>query len=138
MPGFSNAAELVVLDAIVGDAVTNLWGPPVYLALTTAAVGETDTSASLVEANYTGYARLAVGAADFAAAAAGQKQNSSQLTFANCTAGTSTIIGWALCNVAGTGAVGTVIMYGTCASTVISTTQTPATVAVNALTLQLD
>ncbi|MCA1571156.1 MAG: hypothetical protein LC798_12735 [Chloroflexi bacterium] len=134
--GFSNFEELEVLDSIFGDHATiNLNTAPTYLALTTVAVGETDTGSTLTEANYTGYARLSFAAADMTAAAAGSKSNTAQKTFAACTAGSSTIIGWAQCTAL---TVGNVIVFGTCTSTVISTTQTPGTVAAAALVANLD
>ncbi len=84
----------------------------------------------------TGYARKALAAADGSAAAAGSKTNSAAQVFAGCTAGTSTVIGWAVVSTA-TGA-GTVIMFGTCTSTVISTTATPPQVAASGLVANLD
>ena len=137
MAGFSDAQELVVLDSVFGDGSTNLNSAPTYLALTTAAVNENHTGATITEATYTGYARAAIAAADMSAAAAGAKVNGNAITFANCTGGTSTIIGWAVCTTSGTG-TGAVIVFGTCTSTVISTTQTPATVAAGGLSVTLD
>jgi hypothetical protein len=136
MAGFSNQAELDVLDSVYGDGSVNIYTAPTYLALVTVAVGETDTAGTLTEANYTGYARKATAAADMNAAAAGAKANGNSLVFAACTAGSSTIIGWA--SVTSSSGAGTVIVYGTCTSTVISTTQTPATIAVGALSVSLD
>ena len=139
MPGFSDAVEVKILDHITG--VTS-WASPtasgLYLALTTVAVTDAMTAATITEAGYTGYARKQVLPADWAAAVTpqGTKANGTQLTFANCTAGSSTVIGWALCSSAS--GAGDIIMYGTCTSTVISTTQTPATVAVGALSLAVD
>lgn len=134
--GFSNFEENEVLDSICGDhASINLNTAPIHLALTTSAVAETDTGSTITEANYTGYARKSLAAADLSAAASGSKTNSAQQQFAACTAGSSTVIGWATCTAS---TAGQVIMFGTCTSTVISTTQTPATVAVGALVKNLD
>lgn len=135
MPGFSDAVELKILDAICGGTAYTVTSPT-YLALTTVAVTDAMTAATITEATYTGYARKSVASTDFGAAAAGSKSNVNAITFAACTAGTSTIIGWALCSTSA--GAGDVIVYGTCASTVISTTQTPATVAIGALTINLD
>lgn len=136
MAGFSDAAEIDVLDSVFGDhASINLYAAPVYIALTTVAVTESMTGSTITEANYTGYARKALAAADMGAAAAGAKANTAQQQFAACTAGSSTVIGWATCTAASAGGV---IVFGTCTSTVISTTQTPATVAVGALSVALD
>lgn len=136
MAGFSDAAELEVLDTVFGDhASINLYTAPVYLALTTVAVTESMTGSTITEASYTGYGRKSVAAADMAAASAGAKANGNQLQFAACTAGSSVVIGWAVCTAVTTGGV---IVFGTCTSTTISTTQTPATIAVGALSVSLD
>ena len=133
--GFSNFEENEVLDSIFGDGSVNINTAPTYLALTTAAVGEADTGSTLVEANYTGYARKSVAAADMGPASGGAKSNSARIQFAAATGGTSTVIGWAQCTAL---TVGNVIVFGTCTSTVISSTQTPATVAIAALSVTLD
>jgi hypothetical protein len=134
--GYSNFAENEVLDSSMGDHATiNIFTAPTHLALTTVAVAETDTGSTITEANYTGYARKSIAAADLGAAASGSKSNSAQQQFAACTAGSSVVIGWALCTAS---TAGNVIFFGTCTSTTISSTQTPATVAVGALTATLD
>lgn len=134
LAGFSNYAENKVLDHITGKTAFTSPGP-LYMALCTVAVAETDTGSTITEANYTGYARKQIATADWAAAASGSATTSAQQQFAACTAGTSTVIGWALCDAS---TAGNVIMFGTCTSTVISTTQTPATIAAGALTLTVD
>ena len=136
-PGFTDQAENKVLDHVFGDPAYTITAPT-YLCLCTAVPTETSTLASgFTEAAYTGYARLAVAVGDMGPAAAGAKSNSGVLTFAACTGSTSTIIGWGLATVAsGTG--GDLILYGSCTSTVISTTQTPATVAIAGLSATLD
>lgn len=134
--GFSNFMELEVLDSVFGDhASINLFTAPTYLALTTVAVGETDTGTTITEANYTGYARKAIAAADMSAASAGSKTNGNALQFAACTAGSSVVIGWAQCSASSVGNLG---VYGTCTSTTISTTQTPAQTAIGGLVANLD
>lgn len=134
--GFSDAMENEILDSIFGDHATiNLFTAPTYLALTTVAVAEGDTGSTITEANYTGYARKSVEAADMGAASGGSKANVNQLQFANATAGSSTVIGWAQCSAAAAGKIG---LFGTCTSTTISATQTPATIAVGALSGSLD
>jgi hypothetical protein len=136
MAGFSNAYENLVLDHITGKA--SLSSPTVnglYLALCTVAPGETDTGSTLTEASYTGYARKQIVPADMTSASSGETHNNTTETFADCTAGSSTIIGWALCTAS---SAGSVVIFGTCTSTTISTTQTPATVASSGLSLSLD
>lgn len=136
MAGFSDAAEIDVLDSVFGDhGSVNLYTAPVYIALTTVAVTESMTGSTITEANYTGYARKSLAAADMAGASAGAKANSAQQQFAACTAGSSVVIGWTTCTASTAGAV---IVFGTCSSTTISTTQTPATVPVGALSVTLD
>jgi hypothetical protein len=136
MPGFSDYWEAAVLDGTFGDpttpTITN-----VYLALCTVVPDDTKTGATITEANYTGYARAQVTAAAMNAAAAGSKSNGTAITFAACTGGSSTVIGWALCDASGV-STGNVLAWGTCTSTVISTTQTPATVAIGGLVVTLE
>lgn len=133
---FSDYLELKVLDHIFNDGTFTV-PSTVALALCTTAPTDASTGATLVEATYTGYARLAIAASDMSAAAAGSKTNSAVLTFAACTASSSTIIGWATADSASTGA-GNVLVWGTATSTVISTTQTPATIAASGLVVNLD
>jgi len=134
MASFSDYLEAAVLDHIFGDGTLTITAPT-YLALCTSVPDDTKTGSTIVEANYTGYARKSIAAADMSAAAAGSKTNSAPITFAACTAGSSTIIGWALCDAA---TLGNVLCWGTCTSTVISTTQTPATIAASGLVVSLD
>ena len=95
------------------------------------------TGASITEASYTGYARQTIAAAGFNAASAADPTvatNASTITFGNCTAGTATLVGFLIADSA-TVAAGNALWYGTLTSTVISTTQTPPTVAAGALSL---
>ena len=135
MPGFSDYCEKKVLDHVSGK--TAFAQPSLFLALTTVAVVDADTGSTITEANYTGYARKAMPAADWNAASGttATVTNAAQEQFAACTAGTSTVIGWALCDAL---TVGNVILFGTCPSFTVSTTQTPVTVAAGALSLSLD
>ena len=129
------AAEALLAHAVGKTAYTM---PTTYVALCTVLPTSTSTGATLTEATYTGYARLAT-AGDWGAPVAGTPStisNSAALTFAACTAGTSTIVGFAIVDSATTG-VGNVIAWGSTASTVISTTQTPPTFAIGALELTL-
>lgn len=135
MASFSNYLELKVLDHVFGDGAYTM--PTAYLALCTAVPDDTSTGATIVEANYTGYARLIINASDMSAAAAGSKTTTSALTFAACTAGSSTIIGFAVLDSITIGA-GNSLMWGTATSTVISTTQTPPTIASGGLVCTLD
>jgi hypothetical protein len=136
MAGMSNAVELKVLEHLVAKTSYTMPTSPLFLALTTAAVLETDTAASITEANYTGYARKSVAGTDWGAAAAGQIANANAITFAACTAGTSTVIGFALCT--SSSGAGDIQAFGTLASLVVSTTQTPVNFAVGALVITAD
>lgn len=112
----------------------------VALALCTVAPEDSKTGATITEAAYTGYARKTIAGASFTApegTSPTKITNSAELVFASCSAGSSTIIGWALCDSATTGA-GNMLYWGTCSSTVISTTQTPPTVAVGGLEVTED
>jgi hypothetical protein len=133
---FSNYLENAVLDHIFGDGTLTVTAP-VYLALCTSVPADTDTGSTIAEATYTGYARKAIAAADMSAASAGSKTNSNAITFDACSGGSSTITGWAICDSSGTG-TGNVLAKGSCTSTVVSTTQTPASVAIGGLVVTLD
>jgi len=134
---FSDAYETKVLEHVAGKTTLTLV-TPIYVALCTTVPTDASTGTTIVEAAYTGYARKSIAAADWASAVAGSPgsiANANAITFAACTGGTSTVIGFALCDAA---TVGNVIMWGTCTSTVVSTTNTPASIAVSALSMTLD
>jgi hypothetical protein len=99
------------------------------LALCTVIPTSSSTGATISEAAYTGYLRKKVEAAAWNAAveSEGKITTASALEFAACTAGSSTIVGWAYLDSTTTGA-GNILYWGSFASTVISTTATPATV----------
>lgn len=144
----ADAAAAKVLDHLNGKTSYTLVTPN-YVALCTGAVLQSDTGASIiaannVEANYTSYARLSLAAADYNAAGAGAHPPNAtmtmpvaQKTWPACTGSTSTVTNW--CIVLGSavtrGNAGDVTFFGTCTSTVISTTQTPPTVAAGGFTL---
>lgn len=129
----SGYAQTHIMDHANGKTS---WTMPaaVALALTTATPDSSKTGATIVEATYTGYGRQTIAGAGFNAASAGgaaaasTTSNNGAITFAACTASSSTIIGWALCDSVTTGA-GNMLWWGSATSTVISTTQTPATIA---------
>lgn len=133
MASFSDYLENKLLDHIFNDAAYT--APSTYLALCTTVPTDASTGSTIVEANYTGYARVQINASDMSAAASGSKTNSAAITFAACTSGSSTIIGWAICDAS---TVGNMLVWGTCTSTVVSTTQTPATIAIGGLVVTLD
>ena len=136
MASFSNYLEDKVLDHVLGDGA---FASPaaVYLALCTVVPTDGSTGVSIVEATYTGYARLQLAAASLSASAIGSKTNSAALEFAACTAGTSTVIGFAITDNAATGA-GNMLMWGTTTPKVIDTSSTPPRIAIGALVITLD
>ena len=136
LASLSDYAEKKILDHLTGKTAFTSPGP-LYLALCTVVPTDADTGSTLTEGTFTGYARKQIPTADMTAAAgtAAEVHNSVQEQFAACTAGSSTFIGWALCDAL---SAGNVIYWGTCASTVISVTQTPPTIAASALSLTMD
>ena len=135
MGSFSNYAENKILDHAVGKTS---WTMPaaMYLALCTVLPTDASIGADITEANYTGYARKAVAAADFNAASGGSISNANAITFAACTAGSSTIVGWAL--VDSSSGAGNIIAWGSMTSKLIDTSNTPPTINAGALVLTLD
>lgn len=137
----SGYAQTHIMDHANGKTS---WTMPatVALALCTVVPDSSKTGATITEASYTGAGRQTIAGAGWNAASAGgagvasTATNNGAITFAACTAGSSTIIGWALCDSASTGA-GNMLWWGSATSTVISTTQTPATVASGALSESL-
>lgn len=135
MASKSDYMELKVLDHAFNDGTFT--AATVYLALCTTIPTDASLGTNIVEANYTGYARLIINASDMSAAAAGSKTNSATLTFAACTAGSSTITGFAICDNSGTGA-GNIHYWGTTTSKVIDTSNTPPTIAIGGLVVNED
>jgi hypothetical protein len=110
------------------------------VALATTAPTSTSTGAlGANEAAYTGYGRQTIAAAGWNAATAATPSvgtNAATITFGNCTAGTSTLLGFITADSATVNA-GNAVWYGTLTSTVISTTQTPPTIAAGALSVSV-
>jgi hypothetical protein len=135
MASKSDYAELKVLDHMFNDGTFT--AAAVYLSLDTVIPTDASTGATLTEANYTTFARLAIGAADMSAAAAGSKTNTAAFTFAACTAGSSTIVGFAILDSITLGA-GNIHYWGTTTSKVIDTSNTPPTIAIGGLVVTED
>jgi hypothetical protein len=136
--GLSQYAMSHLIDHVNGKTAFTM-PAAVAMALCTAAPTSTSTGATITEANYTGYARMAIAAAGFNAATAATPSvatNAGAITFGNCTAGTSTLLGFALCDSA-TLAAGNMLWYGTLTSVTISTTQTPPTVGSGVMNLSM-
>jgi hypothetical protein len=136
--GISQYAMPALINHINGKTAFTM-PATVSLALATTAPTSTTTGASLVEATYTGYGRQTIAAAGFNAATSATPSvatNASTITFGNCTGGTSTLLGFILADSA-TVSAGNALWYGTLASTVISTTQTPPVVNAASLSLSM-
>jgi hypothetical protein len=137
--GYSDVQENLFLDA-ENQKTTYTVAAPWFMALSILAFTDSDTGTIADDGThkptYTGYARASVAAADMPAASGtgGSVSNTTAITFAACTASTSTILAFANCSAL---TVGTLRKWGDCASTVISTTQTPATFAIGAYTTTL-
>ena len=133
MASKSDYFENIVLDLAFNDpAFTEAL---LYMALCTVVPTDASTGSTLTEATYTGYARKLIAAADMSAAASGTKTNSAAITFAACTAGASTIIGFALCDAL---TVGNIHYWGTTTSKVIDVNNTPPTIAASGLSCSED
>lgn len=131
----SDYLENKVLDHFLGKANTAFSSGACYMALCTAVPTDASTGTTITEANYTGYARKQIAAADWNAASSGTSTTATVTTFAACTAGSSTIIGFALCDAL---TVGNVLYWGTVTSKVIDTSSTPPTVAAAGISVSED
>jgi hypothetical protein len=133
--GYTDAYEVSLIDAENQKTALGAVVDPWYMALSILAFTDADTGTTADNGShiptYTGYARKSVAGTDMPAATSGSGQaaNTSAIIFAACTAGTSTILA---CGNASASTVGTLRKWGDVASTVISTTQTPAQFAVGA------
>ncbi len=134
MASKSDYLENKVLDHCLGDGAFTM-PAAIYLALCTVVPTDASTGSTITEANYTGYARKQIQATDLSAASGGSKTNSAQLEFPACTGGSSTVIGFAICD-ASSG--GNVLYWGTVTSKTIDTSNTPATIAASGLTVTED
>ena len=110
--------------------------PAPYLGLWTTTPDDTFTAATATELTYTTYARQAITTTNMSVAASGSVTNDVAITFPTVSAGGGTVIGWILCS--SSSGAGDNICWGTATSTVISTTQTPPTIAIGGFVINLD
>jgi hypothetical protein len=110
MSGFSDERKKTILEEFLIDG---------WLALTTVAVKGSDTGATIVEPTYTGYARIEQKKTQWSAAAENKRHNNVLKSFPECTAGTSNVIGWALCTSSETGK-GLIVCSGVIPLTVVA------------------
>lgn len=119
-----------LLELLTGKTGFTL--PTAHLALCTVVPTAANTGATITEATYGGYARLATTGSDWTTASSESISNATVLSFDPCTSGSSTIVGWAACD-SGTIGAGNILFWGTCAATTISTSFTPGRFAIGAL-----
>jgi hypothetical protein len=108
--------------------------PPIMGGAST--LTDASTAATAGELTYTTYARQSISSTNMSPAASGSVTNDVAITFAAVTAGGGTVTFWMLCS--SSSGAGDNICWGTATSTVISTTQTPPTVAIGGLVITLD
>jgi hypothetical protein len=129
-----DAVENKILDHMVANATYT--APTPSLGLWTSSVTDASTAATAGELTYTTYARQSISSTNMSAAASGSVTNDVAITFPAVTAGGGTVTFWMLCS--SSSGAGDNICWGTATSTVISTTQTPPTVAIGGLVITLD
>lgn len=138
MAGFSDYMELKVLNLLFGQTAYTNPGTH-YIALLTALSAEGDVNPTSTEPSYTGYARLAMPnnytTWGSIAAASGQAKNAVAFTFATCTAGSGTIVAFAICDAL---TLGTIIAYGSLVTNKIISTGDVPQFAINDLVISLD
>jgi hypothetical protein len=129
-----DVVENKVLDHLVANATYT--APTPSLGLWTSAVTDASTAATAGELTYTTYARQSISSTNMSPAASGSVTNDVAITFPAVTAGGGTVTFWMLCS--SSSGAGDNLVWGTATSTVISTTQTPPTVAIGGLVITLD
>lgn len=82
------------------------------------------------------YARQQVSSTNMSPAASGSVTNDVAITFPACATGGGTVTYWGLFDVVS--GAGNLLVWGTATSTVISSTQTPPTIATSGLVVNLD
>lgn len=122
--------------ANIGDA-TGVRGSAaagsLYLALFTASPGETGAG---TEANYTGYARVAVARTAGGWTISGaQASNASAITFGQCTAGSNTIVSFGIMTAS---SAGTMLFWGDLTSSLAVSNGITPEFAIGALTITED
>lgn len=130
----SDYMENKVIDHCMGK--TSFTMPAtVAIALCTTCPTDASTGATIVEANYTTYARKTLTpASDLNAAASGSMTNALDITFAACTSGSSTILGIATCDSATIGA-GNMLYWSDVTSKLIDVSNTPPVIKAGSLTI---
>jgi hypothetical protein len=131
----SDYAESALLNHLMGK--TSFTMPSaVYAALCTVVPTDSMTGSTITEASYSGYARKAIAASDLNAASGGVMTNANDITFAPCTAGSSTVVGVAIVDSSGTG-TGNMLAWSDVTSHVVDASNTPATIPAGSLSITL-
>jgi hypothetical protein len=122
------------------DPITAPWFMALQILALTDASTPTTANDGTHKPTYTGYLPVGVPAASMLAATGGSSNDTTAITFAACTGGTDNILGFANCiSITGSTVTGAYIRkWGSCASTTISATQTPATFAIGAYVTTAD
>lgn len=130
----SEYAAEALLAHVVGK--TSFTMPTTYAALTTVIPTSSMTGATITEATYTGYVRVATAGAwgSPVAAIPSTISNTSAITWPACTGSSSVCVGCAILDSITVGA-GNLIAWGSITSVTISTSNTPASIAIGALEL---
>ena len=112
MAGFSNYQRDRVGDAVFRGVAYSA-DATLYAALATAAITNAHTGATMTEASYGGYARVAIAGntANWATFDDGASSNNNAITFPNSTAGTVTVTHFALLDASAKG-TGNIVAYG--------------------------
>lgn len=124
-----------VLDHCMGRASYTM-PSNVYAALLTVAPSKTSTGATITEANYTGYARVKVNAADLGAASGASMTNSADIEWPDVQGGSSTVVAVAFLDASSSGNM--LYFDSDVGSVQVSTTQTPPVIRSGSLTLTED
>ena len=132
---FSEYAAQKILQHALG--ISSWTMPTTWIALVTVLPTSTSTGATITEATYSGYTRVALSGV-WGSVVPGTPctvSNSSAITFPACTAGSSAVVGYAILDSSTVGA-GNVIGWGSVPSTTISVANTPPTFAISGLEVE--
>lgn len=137
--GYSDAYEIMLLDAENQKTALGAVSDPWYMALSILALTDADTPTTLEDGShkptYGGYARKSVAGTDMAAGAgtSGSVSNANAIVFANWTSGSSTVTDCANCSASG--ATGVLRKWGALGvSVTVDSTHYPAQFAVGQYT----
>lgn len=137
--GVGQATMAKIVDHVNGKTTFTL-PAATAAALATSAPASTTTGATLAETTYTNYTRVTLTQATWSNAATAATPsvatNNGAITWPNCGVTGATLLGFMILDSATVGA-GANLWYGTLASTVISSTQTPPTIATTAMSLSM-